>query len=372
MRPYITKIIAVIIVVGAVYGAGLISDSKKKRKAISSTNVPAAYVMSAKNETIPVSIIENGRISAKYKIDVYAEVQGLMEMGQKEFKPGASYKKGETLVRIKSDEFYANLQAQKSVLQNLITAMMPDLKLDFPKAFNKWDAYLTSFDINKSIAPLPEPMSDKEKFFVSGRDIYTTYYNTKNLEIIYAKYQLKAPFDGILTEALVTPGSLIRNGQKLGEFINPNEYELEIAISKDFVGALRVGTDVLVANPENESQQWNGKVSRINGKIDPSTQTVQLFVSIKGDDLKEGMYLEASITGEGRIDAIEVKRNLLIDNTNLYTVNEDSVLVLSTINVVHKSRSTVVVQGVEENSWVLLKAIPGAYPGMKVSVKPQD
>ena len=125
-------------------------------------------------------------------------------------------------------------------------------------------------------------------------------------------------------------------------------------------------------NPENDSQQWNGKVSRINGKIDPSTQTVQVFVSIKGDDLKEGMYLEAYIIGKARIDAIEVKRNLLIDNTNLYAVDEDSVLVLSTINVVHKSRSTVVVQGVEENSWLLLKPIPGAYPGMKVLVKPQD
>ena len=372
MRPYITKIIAIIIVVGAFYGAGLIADSKKKRKAISIVKVPAAYIINAKNETVPVSIFENGRISAKYKIDVYAEVQGVMEMGQKEFKPGASYKKGETLVRIKSDEFYANLQAQKSVLQNLITAMMPDIKMDYPEAFTNWDTYLGSFDINKSVAPLPEPMSDKEKFFVSGRDIYTTFYSTKNLEIIYAKYQLRAPFDGILTEALVTPGSLIRNGQKLGEFINPNEYELEIAISNDFVSAVSVGTEVSVANPENNLQQWNGKVSRINGKIDPSTQTVQLFVSIKGDDLKEGMYLEASITGEGRMDALEVKRNLLIDNTKLYTVNQDSVLVLSTVNVVHKTRSTIVVQGVEENAWLLVKPIPGAYQGMKVSVKPQD
>ena len=372
MRPYITKIIAVLIVVGAVFGAKALIDSKKKKKAITTVNLPAAFVLKAKNEIVPVSIIENGRISAKYKIDLYSEVQGLMEVSKKEFKPGAAYRKGEVLVKIKSEDFYANLQAQKSVLQNLITAMMPDLKLDFPEAFVKWDTYLKSFDMNKSIAPLPEPTSDKEKFYITGKNIYSTYYNTKNLEIVYSKYHLTAPFDGILTEALVTPGSLIRNGQKLGEFINPSVYELEIAISKDLIESLKVGTDVTVVNPENNSQQWNGEISRINGKIDPSTQTIQLFVSISGSDLKEGMYLEANITGEGRIDALEVDRNLLVDNTKLYVVNLDSSLTLTDVNVVHKTRSTVVVKGVEEDVWLLMKPIPGAYPGMRVSVKPQD
>lgn len=372
MRPYITKIIAVLLVIGAFYGARLLIDSKKKRKPITSVNVPSAFIVEAQNKIVPVSIIESGRISAKYKIDLFAEVQGLMEVSRKEFKPGATYKKGEVLVNIKSDDFYANLQAQKSVLQNLITAMMPDLKLDFPEDFIKWDAYLKDFDMNKSIAPLPEPTSDKEKFFVTGKNIYSTYYSTKNFEIIYNKYRLTAPFDGILTEALVTPGSLIRSGQKLGEFINPSVYELEIAISKDLIASMHVGTKVTVVNPENESQQWKGEISRINGKIDPSTQTIQLFISISGSDLKEGMYLEANITGEGRIDAIEVARNLLIDNNKLYVVDQDSILLLSTVSVVHKTRSTIVVQGVEENAWLLIKAIPGAYPGMKVSVKIQD
>jgi len=372
MRPYITTIIAILILVGAVYGYRLLADSKKKRKSTTSVSLPAAYVMEAKNGIVPVSIIENGRISAKYKIDIYSEVQGVMEISTKEFKPGASYKKGETLLRIRSDEFYANLQAQKSTLQNLITAMMPDIKLDFPVAFKNWDAYLQAFDINKPIAPLPEPLTDKEKFFISGRNIYTTYYSTKNLEIIYSKYHLRAPFDGILTEALVSPGSLIRNGQKLGEFINPNVYELEIAISKEFRESVKEGTEVTVTNPENEAQQWKGKVSRINGIIDPSTQTIQVFISLSGDDLQEGMYLEANIKGKGRVNAIEVARNLLIDNDKLYVIDQDSTLVLKPVNVVHKTRSTIVVQGVDENAWLLTKPISGAYQGMKVSVKPQE
>jgi membrane fusion protein (multidrug efflux system) len=371
MRPYITKILAVVILVGAFYGARLLTDSKKKTKPKLNTNIPTAIVTKAKNKVVPVSIIENGRLSAKYKIDLFAEVQGLMEVTPKEFKPGVTFKKGEVLVKVKSEDYFANLQAQKSVLQNLITSIMPDIKMDYPDAYDKWNLYLRSFDMNKSIAPLPEPESDKEKFFVTGKNIYTTYYSTKNMEIVYNKYILKAPFDGVLTEAQVTPGSLVRNGQKLGEFINPSVYELELAIGKDLTNAVQVGTEVTITNPENVSQEWKGKVSRINGTINPSTQTIQIFVSVNGDDLQEGMYLEADIVGKARVDAIEVSRNLLIDNDKLYGVDLNSILFLDNVNVVHKSRSKVIVQGIDDGSWLLTKPIPGAYPGMKVMVKPQ-
>ncbi len=371
MRPYITRILALLILVGAFYGAGLISGSKKKNKPKVNSTIPTAFVSAVINEVVPVSIIENGRLSAKYKIDIFAEVQGLMEVTPKEFKPGATYKKDEVLMKIVSDDFFANIQAQKSVLQNLITSMMPDIKMDYPDAFEKWDSYLRSFDMNKEVPPLPEPASDKEKFFVTGKNIYTTYYNTKNMEIIYGKYILVAPFDGILTEALVTPGGLIRVGQKLGEFINPSIYELELSIGKELAESVQIGTKVTVVNPENTSQEWMGEVSRINGRINPSTQTIQIFVSVVGDDLKEGMYLEADIVGKARVNATEVPRNLLIDNNQLYVVNSDSILVLENVTVVHKSRTMVVVQGISNGSWLLDNPIPGAYPGMKVMVKPQ-
>lgn len=371
MRPFITKFLAIAILVGAFYGAGLLKDSKKQNKPKLNTNIPTAFVKKAKNELVPVSILENGRLSAKYKIDLFAEVQGLMEATSKEFKPGVSFKKGQVMMKIKSDDYFANLQAQKSVLQNMITSIMPDMKMDYPEAFDKWDSYLRSFDMNKPVAPLPETTSDKEKFFITGKNIYTTYYNTKNLEIVYNKYIMEAPFDGVLTEALVTPGSLVRNGQKLGAFINPSVYELVLNIGKNLTDAVQVGTKVTVLNPEDATQEWKGIVSRINGTINPSTQTIQIYVSVNGKGLQEGMYLEADIVGKARAHAIEVPRSLLIDDEKLYSVDADSILFLDQVNVVHKTRSTIIVQGIDDGSWLLVRPIPGAYPGMKVTVKPQ-
>ena len=372
MRPSITKIVALLIVAGAFFGAKTIIGNKEKNKPKVTVNTPTAFVVKAKNKIVPINIEETGRLSAKYKVDIYSEVQGVMHATNKEFKAGNSFNKGAVLVKIKSDDFYANLQSQKSVYQNLIASILPDIKLDYPNAYGKWNQYLKDFDIAKPIPTLPEPSSDQEKLFLTGKNIYTSYYKTKNLEITYQKYTLTAPFNGILTEALVTPGSLVRNGQKLGEFINPGELELELAISKVLFNTIRIGKEVTIINPEDETQTWKGTVSRVNGKINTTTQTVQIFVAVKDDGLIEGMYLQAKIEGQEKLNALELARNLLVDENKVYTVTADSLLQLIPVNIVHKSKNTVIIQGVKDGENLLFRPIPGAYTGMKVVLKTQN
>ena len=69
------------------------------------------------------------------------------------------------------------------------------------------------------------------------------------------------------------------------------------------------------------------------------------------------------------MNALEIPRNLLMDGSEIYVVNSDSILTLKHVEVAHKSRTSVVVHGVENSTWVLAKPIPGAYAGMKVNVK---
>jgi len=99
---------------------------------------------------------------------------------------------------------------------------------------------------------------------------------------------------------------------------------------------------------------------------------VQIFVLVKGEYLKEGMYLEANIEGQEKLNALKIPRNLLVDDTKMYVIDADSSLALQTVNVVHKSRGFVIVQGVHNGDLVLSKPIPGSYAGMKVIVKTQD
>lgn len=366
MRKGISIILAVLLLAGAFFLAKYLIDTKQKPKPSFNKIVKTVFTETVENKAIPLLITANGNLVAKHKIELFSEVQGVLIPTSKDFKPGTSFKKGETIIKINSDEFYANLQAQKSNLFNVLTAIMPDIRMDYPEEYSKWEQYVTRFSINKSIAPLPLTTTDKEKFFISGRGILTSYFNVKNLEVKLAKYNLKAPFNGILTEALVNPGALVRSGQKLGEFINPAVYEIGVSVKSEYRNLLQIGKSVQLTNLE-KTATYNGKVVRINGKVDTSTQTVTAFIEVRGETLKEGQYLEVILEAKSEENAYEVSRKLLIENSKLYIV-KDTVLDLINVDIAFENKNTVIVKGLLNGTQLVSKLVPGAHSGMLVKV----
>jgi hypothetical protein len=132
-------------------------------------------VDTVQNGTVPISVPANGNLVAKERVELFAEVQGVFRNSAHAFKPGQRYNRGQVLLRIDAEEYQASVQSSKSSLYNLITAAMPDLRLDYPDVYEKWQTYLQNFDITKSTPALPEMTSEKERYFINGRDIVTTY-----------------------------------------------------------------------------------------------------------------------------------------------------------------------------------------------------
>ena len=366
MRKLILTILGVLLIVASIFIAYLLIQNKHKVKPVPKKVVKTVFVDTVKNATIPIIIPANGNLTAKQRVELYAEVEGVFSSGATLFKPGQEYKKGQSLIRINASEYYATVQSAKSELYNAITAVMADLRLDFPEVFAKWETYLKGFNLNKSTPKLPEMSSDKENYFITGRGIVSQYYNVKTLEQRLSKYTISAPFNGILTEALVTEGTLIRGGQKLGEYINPAVYEMEVSISKSYVSLLKVGKNVVLNNLEG-TQTFKGTVSRVNGSIDATTQTVTVFIEVKDETLKEGMYLEAQLNAKEEENAIEIDRNLLLETQKIYVVR-DSVLDVIPVKPIYFSDTKVVLKDVPNGSVILSSAVPGAYAGMLVKV----
>ena len=225
MRKLILSILGILIIIASFFLAKQIINSKSRPKAKVEKVVKTVFTETVTNGTVPIIVPANGNLRAKRRVELYAEVQGVFQKGNKLFKAGQTYNQGETIIKIDASEYYASVQSSKSNLYNLITSIMPDLRLDYPEVFPKWQAYLSGFDLDRTTPPLPEMTTEKEKFFISGRGILTNYYSVKNQEQRLKKYRISAPFKGILTEVLVTEGSLVRSGQKLGEFINTDIYE---------------------------------------------------------------------------------------------------------------------------------------------------
>jgi membrane fusion protein (multidrug efflux system) len=366
MRKIIFTILGILLIVVSFFLSKVIIDSKKTFKPKSEKVVKTVFTEVVENGTVPIVVSANGNLMAKQRVELYAEVQGVFKRGSKLFKEGQAFRQGETVINIDADEYAASVQSAKSNLFNQLTAIMPDLRLDYPDIYSKWQDYLSNFDMSKSTPALPKLNTEKEKFFISGRGILTSYYNVKNLEQRLSKYRITAPFSGVLTEALVTEGTLVRSGQKLGEFINPEIYELEVSISKRYTDLLKLGESVELTNLDDNTK-YKGKVTRINGSIDQATQTVKAYIEVDNKNLREGMYLEADLDAKKEENAIEIDRSLLLDGNRIFIVR-DSVLDIIDVNPVYFSDKRVVLKDVPNGVTIMSKPLSGAYTGMAVKI----
>jgi membrane fusion protein (multidrug efflux system) len=80
------------------------------------------------------------------------------------------------------------------------------------------------------------------------------------------------------------------------------------------------------------------------------------------------MFLEANVVAKSESDAIEISRKLLVDNTAVYTVKNDSILSLIDVNLVYFGAEIVVIKGLKNNDKILTQTLPGAFDGMIVKI----
>ena len=364
MRKYILGALGIVLIVGSFLFAKRLIANKTRPRPVPEKVVKTVFTDTVENQTIQIVIPANGSLVAKRRVELFSEVQGIFRPGNKLFRAGQEYGRGQTIIAIDASEFYASVQSAKSNLYNSIAAILPDLRLDFPDVFQKWETYLNNFDLSKTTPELPKTDTEKENYFITGRGIISSFYNVKNLEQRLSKYNISAPFSGIVTEALVTEGSLIRSGQKLGTFIDPAVYEMEVALTKSYANLLKVGEDVILNNLE-KTETYKGIVTRVNGSINPTTQTITAFIEVKDDNLKEGMYLEAQLDAKQEENAIEINRNLLLESNEIFVVR-DSILDVLPVNPVFFGESKVVLKNVPDGTIILSRPVPGAYSGMLV------
>ncbi len=362
----LTIVLGIVFLIAAGFGSQALISKKKPTPRTETVIVPKQVKVSrATNGTSPAEIEITGRLTAAQKIDIFSEVGGTLLPDSRRFREGNYFKKGDLLVSIDREEARYGLMAQKSSLMNQVTLILPELKTDYPASFPAWEAWIAAFDPAKPLAKMPEAQTEKEKYLISARNLYNLYFTILSAEERQKKYIISAPFNGVVAAADIKEGTLVRVGQKLGEFFNPNDYELEAALSLEDLAYVSTGQSVILGS-DDIAGTWRGSVIRISDRIDPTTQTARIYVRVQGQNLKEGMYLSGKIQGKALDRVVALPRGLLIDQSKVYTV-QDSIMKLIQVNPVRYSSQQVWVRGIPDGATMVNEAVIGAFEGMKVN-----
>lgn len=307
-----------------------------------------------------------GQVIASQPIDIVSEVSGKIEKGNVTLKKAVRFSQGSLLFQIDDTEAILNLKSQRSNFQNAVALILPDMKLDFPNSYQKWQDYFNQIDINTSLPNLPEAADQREKTFLAARNIAGQYYTIKSAEERLNKYRVNAPYAGVIQQVYTDAGSVANPGTRILRVRKSNDLELELPVRKEDIQWVKVGTRVKILS-EDKRKSTTGTVNRIGTEIDPTTQSVNVYVAVNGGKIKlyEGMYLFAEIAGNSVAKAMEIDRKAIFDNNKIYVI-EDSTLVKKTVNIHKVKNETVLFSGVDEGKVVASETFLGAVEGMKV------
>ena len=367
-RRYLTVFVAIAIIgVAMAMNMGLSSMKKPPKQAPEKDKTPIVEVIEVKNGDIRAPLEVSGKLTAARKINLFAEVSGVLLPTAQDFKAGSFYSKGELLLNLNDTETRANITAQKSELLSALVASLPDLKIDYPDNAGAWETYINYFDLSKSIQVFPETKTKKEKYFITSRKLYNLYFSIKSLEERLVKFKVQAPFDGVLTLAMIQTGTLVNPGQQLGEFIQKGNYELEVPLRPSDLSFVSKATKLKLHSSELDGE-WTGKVARINEAIDPTTQTLKAYITVKDPALKQGMYMSGELPTKVFENSFEIDRSLLREDNRLAII-KNKTIELAPITVAMVGNNTAIVIGLEDGSLLLATPSGSLKAGTKVQVK---
>jgi membrane fusion protein, multidrug efflux system len=122
----------------------------------------------------------------------------------------------------------------------------------------------------------------------------------KSLSEIEGYLQVRAPFDGVVTERNVHPGALVgpSNGSGVGVPIvrmeKNSRLRLLVPVPEKYVAGMKEGANVQFSVPAFPNQTFSGQIARIAHSLDVKTRTMPVELDVTNSDghLASGMFPE--------------------------------------------------------------------------------
>ncbi|MCE4539855.1 efflux RND transporter periplasmic adaptor subunit [Pelomonas sp. P7] len=236
-----------------------------------------------------------GAVQPERRADLRAEVSAVVQQVFKE--NGELVRKGDLLVRLDATAIRDSLTSAEEAARAANEA--------FQQSDRQWQRQKTlqaqgmisqqalEDAQNRRTAALSEKVAAEARL-VSARQQVT-------------RTEVRAPFDGVVSERQVSPGDTAQVGKALLKVIDPSSMRFEGYVSADRRAELKIGQAVDLRINGAASSQIEGRIRRIDVAADPVTRQVALLVDFV--DPKQAAV--SGLYGEGHVRTTTVAALML-------------------------------------------------------------
>ena len=381
MKSFIKKILATrlaplfVIFIGIFFAFIISVSSPKPKKGIEFPKPTPVFYEELKKQDITLRVKTNGDVKPLNEINLISQVSGKIIDAADEFVDGGIIKAGSPLVWVDDRDYQlAVISAESNVAKakKLLEREIAESEL----ARRDWKE-LGIGDANPLTLRIPQ-LKEAEA------NVNAANANLERAKLNLERTVVTLPFQGIIKKKITGIGQFVGAGSILATAFSTEEvlialpltdYELSyLGLPLAYQGQYGSSPEVkFISNISNKNYEWNGRITRTAGSIDPPTRLVYVYAEVlnpydTSPPLAIGMFVDAEIEGKKISDAFLIPNSSITDDTFINTIDDENYLRIKEVEVLGVVDDYLVIKGdIKEGIRVVTSPLNNAEDGMALT-----
>ena len=324
-----------------------------------------------------IRIYATGTVQPARQIALVPEISGKVIWIAPQLVDGGFFKQGETLLKIEpADSRLAVERAQAEIARAKVALATEQERARV--AMQEWQRVDLPDKGNPGPLVTRELQQKQEEANLSAA-LAILAQAQLNLD----RTELKAPFNGRIRQKQVDLGQYLRAGTSIGNFAGTDRAEIHVPLTLDDLRWLQIpgadrkqpGSLAMVYLPGDGGSNWQGRIVRSLGEVDPTSRMATLVVAVDDPyqlqkrsaypDLSQGLFVEIQLFGDKLDSSISIPRKALRNDNHVWVADPENRLQLRPVEILRREKQQLIIkQGLSAGEKLVLTTLAGATDGM--------
>lgn len=372
----------IIILLGIVIMAALIVSRPEPKKEIKTDPGVLVQLLEVKKETFRIEVKGTGTVTAAEEVTINPQVSGRIVRVSPQLAVGGFFRTGDILFEIEDTDYSLAIdraKASRAKAEYDLATIDSQARI----ARTEWER------LNQNVQDQPNPLVLFEPQLKNAESaLASADASVKQAELDLERTKIKAPFNCRVRSENIDLGQYVRSGSPVAVLAGTDSSEILVPMTRDALQWLTIprngnkdkGSSAVVSfNIGNKLYEWQGRVVRSTGEVDPKTRMMKLVVMINDPyglengsaaskpPLVQGTFVEVRFAGRELDNMIVIPRTALRDNSSVWVMDNENKLIIRKIVPLRIEHDQVIISdGIAEGDRVILTNISGAADGMKL------
>ncbi|HJO39814.1 MAG: efflux RND transporter periplasmic adaptor subunit [Vicinamibacterales bacterium] len=382
VRRTVQILLPIAVLVAAAWGARTMMALKPEAPTRPpEVTIPQVRVVEVELDSVEFTVRSQGTVQPRTESQLVPEVSGRIVDVSSSFVAGGFFETGDILFRIESHDYEKALVQREAEIES---ARLRIIQEEAEAEVAQWgwdrigDGQARSLTLRE-----PQIASAKAALAAAEANLETARRNLERTEV-------RAPYVGRVREKSVDVGQFVMVGSPVARIYAVDAAEIRLPLPDEELayldlpvnyrgdsGQVRGPAVTLSARFAGRMHEWNGRIVRTEGEIDPRTRMVHVVAEVRdpygrGLDptrppLAAGMFVEAVIAGRTVESVAVIPRAALRGTNQVIVVDDDSRLRFREIDILRATTDEVFVRtGLTTGDRVNVSPLEAVTDGMQV------